>query len=960
MVQTAIRRSLVLSSALTSLTALALAAMAASPAAAQAAPPTAAPSADGSGADLEEVVVTGSRIARDGFSAPTPLTVLSQSEIRAQSPTNNIADYVNQIPSIAGSARPGNSRLSISSGTAGINALNLRNLGTSRTLVLLDGRRSVGSTITGAVDVNDFPQALISSVEIVTGGASAAYGSDAVSGVVNFILDKKFTGFKGALEGGQTTYDDGKNYQGSLTGGFAFGGGRGHVLLNGEYAHRDGVYNIDRDWNLRGDRNILNPAYVAGNGQPQYLIVTHSGTSNVLPGGIINGSTLTTGGASSLLRGTYFGANGTVNQYAYGPITNSTNTVGGDWQVSDSNQRIGLEPSDTRRGFFGRASYELTDAIEVYAEASYNRHHTLSNAGPQTDATATLQADNAYLVNALGSARLAGLRSVSMGTSNLDLTYRKTENTRTVERYVVGASGAFQLFDRRFKWDAYAQRGVTDTSEYTRDTTNSARLALATDAVFAPAGNKLGVAAGTIVCRSSLTNATNGCVPLNRLGVGVASPEAIAYVTGDPHRTQRFQQDVVAANLTFDAFSLPAGPLSLATGIEHRREEVSGYVEPQYQSGWAVGNYLASFGHYSVTEAYLEALVPVIKGLDINGAVRATDYSTSGFVTTWKIGGTYSPIPDIKLRATRSRDIRAPNLAELFQAGASRTNYLNDPFNGNNQTLFLEISKGNLALKPEVANSTNVGVVLQPRFLPGLSASVDFYDIKLNGAIGPQTAQIILNRCYQGLTEYCAAFVRDPAASPTLIVNVQPFNFTQIHAQGLDFDLSYRKSLADIWDNVDGAVTLRGMATNYLKNYTDNGVDAPTDTVGQNNDVGTPSWLYRLSATYDSGPWTVTVVGRGVSGGTISNNYIVCTTGCPVSTIDNPTINSNHVNGAVYADLNVVRRFEAGPASGEVFVNVTNLFNRDPAIVPGSGASTNLTYYDYLGRSFRAGVRFAF
>ena len=179
-------------------------------------------------ATADEIVVTGSRIARSGYQAPTPLTVLSTADINAAAPAN-VADFVNRIPSVVGSSTPANSQLNMSEGTFGVNSINLRRLGANRTLVLLDGQRSVGSTVTGLVDVNTFPQGLIKSVEVVTGGASAAYGSDAVTGVVNFILDKQFTGLKGNAEYGLSTYGDAPNYRVGLTAGTAFAEGRGHM-----------------------------------------------------------------------------------------------------------------------------------------------------------------------------------------------------------------------------------------------------------------------------------------------------------------------------------------------------------------------------------------------------------------------------------------------------------------------------------------------------------------------------------------------------------------------------------------------------------------------------------------------------------------------------------------------------------------------------------------------------------
>lgn len=281
---------------------------------------TAAPADSIEAADADQIIVTGSRVARDGFQAPTPLTVLSETEIQNSSPTNNIADFVNTLPSLAGSTRPSNSRLNISSGQAGINALNLRNLGSERTLILVNGRRSVGSTITGLVDINTIPQALISSVEVVTGGASAAYGSDAVAGVVNFALNNKFEGLKFEADSGITQEGDGFNYSFSAAAGMAFAGGRGHVLLSGEVAHNDGILQVDRDWNQIGFLRFENPAYLANanSGAPQYIFVRGAGPTNSTPGSIITNSA---GGAANRLRGIYFGSGGSVNQFVWGDLT---------------------------------------------------------------------------------------------------------------------------------------------------------------------------------------------------------------------------------------------------------------------------------------------------------------------------------------------------------------------------------------------------------------------------------------------------------------------------------------------------------------------------------------------------------------------------------------------------------------------------------------------------------------
>lgn len=244
-----------------------------------------------------QITVTGSRITRSGFDQPTPVTVIGEQDIKAAAQPN-LADFVNQIPSVVGSQTPSNSQRLLSAGTAGINTLNLRSLGTNRTLILLDGRRSVGSTSIGTVDINTIPQGLVKGVEIVTGGASSVYGSDAVAGVVNFILDKTFTGLKGDVSYGETTYGDDKNYRISLTGGMKFAGGRGHLLLSGDYLRRDGIIGAPRPWGRDGVHLVQNPRFVAGNGEPEFVASAQSGLNSLTAGGII-----TAGPA----RGTYFG-----------------------------------------------------------------------------------------------------------------------------------------------------------------------------------------------------------------------------------------------------------------------------------------------------------------------------------------------------------------------------------------------------------------------------------------------------------------------------------------------------------------------------------------------------------------------------------------------------------------------------------------------------------------------------
>jgi iron complex outermembrane receptor protein len=1004
-----------------SLTALAMAGAAS----AQTAPPEVGTAASSEAAgDREDIIVTGTRIVRDGFQAPTPLTVLTEAEIEGGSPTNNIADFVNTLPSLAGSTRPANSRLNISSGQAGINALNLRNLdnniGGTRTLVLVNGRRSVSSTITGIVDVNTIPQALISRVDVVTGGASAAYGSDAVAGVVNFVLDTKYEGLKLEADSGITTYGDGFNYSFNATGGMSFAGGRGHVLLAGEIAHRDGILEVDRDWNAVGFLRFENPAYLANpnSGVPQFIFVRGAGPINSTPGSIITNSE---GGTVNRLRGRYFGPGGAVNQFVYGDMTfpSQTGTAvplrtrGGDWRVNDSGRNIGLEPRDDRHGVFGRISYEITDSIELFAEAAYNKQEVLFNAGPNLQTGIRLNATgctqtpvpitcNAFLLNTMGAAALQGITSVTIATTSADLPFRGINNEREVQRYLIGAEGEFGLFGKTARWDVYGQYGRADLREQLRDIQNIARINNARDAAFAPTGS--GFPAGSIQCLINVdanpNNNDPACVPLNRLGLGVANPAAIDYVLGDPYRDQVLEQTMAGVNFSATPFATWAGDVSVAIGAEYRKEKVSGFVPDEFKpvpivdangnvtgasNRWSVGNYLPSFGSYDVKEAYLETVVPLGLGLEFNGAVRATDYSTAGYVTTWKVGATWQPIDDFRLRVTRSRDIRAPNLNDLFQAGTANSDSVSNPgvLSGTSPPFvpagqpvqagysYSGFATGNPDLEPEKSDQWNVGAVFSPTFLPGFNLAVDYFDIKVNSGISSFSAQAIVNLCFVGEQAFCDAISVDPTRTqnpgqPYLLIKTQPFNAASQEVRGVDIDASYRMPLDRLFGGADGAFTLRGLATHYIENRFDSGVPGTTvlNSAGVNGgQTGTPSWIYRVSASYDNDDFGITAIGRGVSSGKYVSNGIECQTTCPINRTPTeisqfPTYESNHVSGAFYVDLNVTKKFDAlGRGAGEFFVNVTNVFDSNPILLPETGLAANSTYSDLLGRAFRVGMR---
>lgn len=905
-----------------------------------------------------EVVITGTNIVRNGFSAPTPLTVVGQDQFQT-STSNNIADYVNTIPVFQGSQTPTNQYHQSSNGLAGLSTLNLRNLGSSRTLVLIDGQRSVGSTTTGLVDISNIPQDLISRVDIVTGGASAVYGSDALTGVVNFVLDKKFTGTKVGLSGGITTYGDDPNWRVSLTHGFGFAADRGHFIISGEATDDYGIRGVPRSWNNTGAAIIVNPAFskTNQNGQPQYIRVNQASLYTATWGGIIT---------NTPLANTAFGPNGTPYIFHTGSIVSNPYTSGGDWASNQSNTIQSLTPEIRSQRIFTRLSYDVTDNVNIFGQYSWAGTHSIGYNEPNFYfGNLNVKSDNAFIPASV-AARLnaLGITQFNMGTLNGDLPDWNNNTYRTTARYVLGASGKFNLVSSDWSWNAYYQHGKTDSDFRAYGVSDKTNYMLAIDAVRDPT-------TGAVVCRSTLTNPGNGCVPYNLFGTGVNTQAAINYIEpAVPTQLLALTQDVWSAQLSGEPFADWAGPVSVAAGIQHRREAVSGSGDA-LSGNWFAANYAPINGSYNVTEGSLETVVPLAKdmflakNLEVDAAVRATDYSTSGYVTTWKVGATWDITPDIRLRANRSRDIRAPNLSELFQTGAGGTGQIFDDFRNGQSVLYRIVQQGNLNLQPEKANSTGAGIVLQPTFLPKFNASVDYWQIDINQAIGTIQSQQTFDLCYQGLSQFCSFITPNPStlsAAPAnyTIVN-SPVNLASQKASGIDFEGSYKFDLGSI-----GNLDVRYLSTHYIKNSTDPRVAPAVDVVG----ATVPRWNHHLTLSYSNQPFTVTLTGRMISSGVLDPTYVVCSNNCPVRTasqlINNPTVNDAHQPGAFYLDSSITYDLPgSGKTDFQVYLNIQNLLDRDPPIVPEAYAGlvpyfseqTNPLLYDVLGRTFKLGFR---
>ena len=917
---------------------------------------------------VEEIVVTGSRVIRDGYQAPTPVSVVGV-EALANTATSNLADTINQLPVLQGSTTPATTATLTTSGLGAVNGLSLRGLGTSRTLVLLNGQRTVGSLLTGVVDVSELPQELIERVETVTGGASAAYGSDALTGVVNFILNTNFVGFKGEASGGVTTYGDDRNWKINAAYGTAFANGRGHFIISGEAAADDGKLINDRDWNSQGYSYINNPAYTATNGTPRVIYTNHVALSPTASwGGTI---------AAGPLRGVTFGPGGAYYNLVLGDIVQDPLMRGGSWQSQqvDPVRGAALLPIQNRQDVFTRAGIDINDDIQVYAQAGWAHLHSYSSGAPNFfPGNLVLKTDNAFLPDALRPALIAAggtAQTFTMGTMNMDLDNFRALYDRRVLRFLIGAEGRFDAADTNWKWDAYLSDGTMFGSLTSLHAIDQPRYQLAKDAVRA--------ANGSIVCRSTLTDPTNGCVPYNPFGIGVNSAAAVNYLQGrNGWAVQRLNQKVAAVNLHGDPFSTWAGPVSLATGYEHREEKMRMVTDPEEQANpgiWFQGAGQPYTGKVTVNDFYGELVAPLAKdtvwakALDLTASFRATDYSTYGWVGTWKLGATYNPIDDIRFRMSRSRNIRSPTLVDLYAAGTSQNNALVDPFQGGITVNYTSRASGNPNLQPEKSDDTGLGVVLQPQFFPGFSMSFDYYHIDISAAVNTPSVDQLVNLCFQGNQSACAAITRTgTGASTFLLIKVVPQNFATEKARGFDIEASYSVPLSEINSSWDGRIGARFLATHYISYVIDPGLPGlpVVEYAGFVTGNGVPSWRTQANLTYALDPINVGVTFRTVSASGNIATQIECSSGCPVSTANNVTVDNNHVPSAFYADVNLGYKIHVGDtAQAELFLNVRNLTNADPVIVPrGPGGTsydfppTSVGIYDVLGRVFRAGVRF--
>lgn len=922
--------------------------------------PTGAPSSDtpvkGDAATKDgEIVVTGSRVVTNGNNFPTPVTVVTTDQLSKATPSN-IPDGLNKLPVFNGSnnqANPGGGGASQDSNSAG-NFLNLRGIGPARNLILFDGHRVPPSSAAGLVDVNMLPQMLIQRVDVVTGGVSAVYGSDAVTGVVNFVVDRKFTGLKLQAQAGISGYGDSASRRLGAAAGADLFGGRGHIEASFESYNSDGLSsNLDRKTSAR----IYT---VTGNGTTASPYVLTADSRSLWIN--FNGRPL-----FSALSGYEFGQNGTLTPVVPGtPTSNAFIQSGGSggW-VEPANITASLKSNQA----FARFDYNLASDIRFYAQGSYTETRNRYALAPFLYIFNVISADNAFLpANAKTILQNAGEPAFAFGKGQRNVAPLAVDSQ---SRNIYGNVGIAGKLFGGIDFDLSYTHGENRLNYITRNNTNSARLAAALDAVVGPGGQ--------IVCNVTLTNPGlyPGCVPINPFGPTSESAAALAYVRQDTNYVLTNKMDDIAVNLVGSPFRTWAGPVRMALSAEYRTQTLRSVTSnlpvavdctglrfnctPGATSVFVANVAGNAFGSQDVKEAALEVDVPLLtnaplaRSINLSGAVRYADYKTSGGAWTWKVGLDWHLTDALRLRATRSRDLRAPTLFDLFAPSRlSRTGY-NDLHTGVNAVVNLLV-QGNPNLKPEVADTLTIGGVFKPETSFGFSLAIDYYRISIRDAITSLSGASpdVQQQCdiSGGTSPLCALTIRPLPYSNTTAANyptallVQNLNVSSLKSEGVDAELNLGGKVAG------GRLSFRGLVSYQPKLETQ---QTPGDLViNSAGAAGQSKWRATAFVDYSSGPVSFSLQERWRSAQKQS--------GDPRLVFAIPD-----VPAVAYTDIGATFDVATARTKFQFFVSVQNLFNNAPPVYvsPASAGAPGYAFPavagdDIIGRYFTAGIRAKF
>lgn len=930
-----------------------------------------------------DVVVTGSRIRRPEVDSPVPVTVFDSAQIAA-SGQQNIADTLRELPQVGvGSSRTNTNFLT--SGT-GINTIDLRGLGSSRTLVLVNGRRFVsgfgGDT---AVDINNIPTDFVERTEVITGGSSAVYGSDAVAGVVNFILKDKFEGIRVRAQTTITQEGDNPRQYASITGGTTWGADdRGNIMLNFSYDNDAGLSSRNRSISAQDCSFLVcGPAsYSTYAAQGRFQLVGPNAAGDTLVGrNVYNGGSLFTFNPDNSL------VAGFPTGYGY----NRNN----DRLISTPLQRYLVS---------GVANYDLTDGVQLFAEGTYGRVRSNSSLEPLALAYSDIysgEVDDGGIpitnpfIPANVAAAIAAANSDANPNNNVTaVQFRRRQNgifnrsndvQRDTWRAVVGLRGDI---GSKFHYEASYVYGHLRDYNASQDIDNQ-RYRQALNAVRVGTGNVVGT---DIVCADAAAVAA-GCIPINLFGYNTADPRAAEYVRSVVPKSEEIVNTQHVANISLSGtpFSLWAGDVGFAIGAEYRKEKVVDDLDILTNTGGNSGNQIPDLrGQQDVKEVFGEVSVPllrdtILRSVELTGAARYSKYSTIGSVFSWNGGATIEPFRGLRLRGVYAVANRAPNNTELFGQPAETFASVSDPCDGvtasndldgygaacraipaianairNNGVFEYTLADiqgingfvgGNTALKEEKAKTFTLGAVIAPDFLPGLSFTVDYYDIQIDGAISTIGRTYSIQQCVKtGLPVYCGNVFRSATTGLVTRVDGQSINVAALKNRGIDLGAKYNGKPG----------ILNGDQLLFSANYThlfenSNQPDPAAEKLDYAGTFGltTSSDRFRVNAIYGvegvSLSWTTTFV----SGGDYVLDFVNA----------DPAVSAlNKVKD--YWLHNAQLRFDVAERMS-FFLGVDNVFNRKPQYLPGTpfGTPTGLETsadFDVIGRRFTAGTTFTF
>ena len=916
---------------------------------------------------VAEVIVTGSRIPTNGNNSPTPLTVVGTEQLLASTPTS-VAAALQQLPVFQNS-------MGLNSGTGGgnggpngaANAPNIRSLGLYRTLTLFDGKRLQPSTDTGLVTIDMFPQMLLQRVDVVTGGVSAVYGSDAISGVVNFVTDSKFNGLSFKAQRGVSDRGDDKTTDLGVAAGTELFGGRGHIEASLEYNNDPGILDMfSRDlgqlWQIEG--SVAGSTATPGSAANPFKLYSNVHNASLTAGGLIR---------SGPLAGQTFSANGVLSAFQNGTATGTSGfQIGGDGAYNNDSS---LKGALRAKRAFGRFDFDLTDDVHFYLEGFGAKNRNSYNDTTLSINNVVLRSQNPFLPAAY-----------RYGTDTTTFTLSKQlgpqlgPHTKTFDlnSYYLNSGLRGKVGD--FVWELGAAHGVSTQKWTTERNINLQHLAAALDAVSV---------GGNIVCRINAdaitTNDDAACAPFNPFGPNAASSQSIAYLTDKTVGKAKGTIADITGSVAGPLFDTWAGPVTAALSGEWRRVGLSASSEipPEdkancsgilYNCTQGTTNlHQVTFGitplvHQTVKEAALEVEVPLLKDvalaqdLSVNLAGRYADYDSFGGAWTWKVGGTWRINDELTVRATRSRDFRAPNLNNLYGPGTVSRATVIDQLTGATLVNAPNQGGGNPDLKPEIGNTVTAGVVYRPQWLTGASLSVDFYAIKIKDAIAALSgANVSIQKlCIAsgGTSPLCELIVRPNGYADTSTANNATYFYTrsvnaaEIYTKGVDVESSYATRL------FERPLTLRVLTTYQPVLRQD------TPSIGV---VDTAGYAYAAAGGLGANPkWRVT----SFASYELNDQFKVT-----ASARWRGSLNWNTDKTLVYAEpkiasfwtanLNFSFSPEVQNMRPELYVNIQNVFDKKPPIAINSSADAGrfgayLQSDDLVGRYYTAGVRLKF